>query len=200
MSNKRSKTVRSSAALRGASRPIDPRRAPGKTARRGIDPFAIGLIATSTIGVLVVILFIALNSSGSSSGGGNALSALPGPTQTMIIFSTQTAPNILPRVTIAEAKALTDANDVKIVDVRDKQFYDQGHIKGSINVPHGDLASRLSDLPRSGNLVLYCECPNDEESASVAYALKIAGYTNMRILQGPQALTAWKNAGYPVEP
>jgi rhodanese-related sulfurtransferase len=127
-------------------------------------------------------------------------------TQTMVAFSTLTAPDTLPRVTVQEAKALFDAGNIKFIDVRPKSLttppyaYDQGHIKGAVSVPQGEIRTRINDLPREGNLVLYCDCPNDEESAGTAYSLKTAGYTNMRVLQGPQAYSQWKNAGYPIEP
>jgi rhodanese-related sulfurtransferase len=121
-------------------------------------------------------------------------------TQTMIAFSTQTAPDILPRITIQEAKVLYDAGNIKIIDVRPKDQYDKGHIKGATNVPQNEVGTKVKDLPREGNLVLYCDCPHDEESAGTAYTLKTGGYTNMKVLQGPQAFTEWKNLGYPVEP
>ena len=40
---------------------------------------------------------------------------------------------------------------------------------------------------------------NTEESASVALGLKNSGYTNVKVLQGPNAFGAWQSAGYPVE-
>jgi rhodanese-related sulfurtransferase len=219
MSNRRSKNARRAAYTRGPSRPVDPRRAPAAyqrgyqrgygNQRRGLDPFAMGLIIVTTLAVVLVILFIALQGSnntgaGSSNSAANSNSGSGSPTpnwtQTTVAFSTQTAPDILPRITIQEAKALYDGGNIKIVDVRLKNLYDQGHIKGAVNVPEAEVGSHIKDLPKQGNLVLYCDCPHDEESAGTAYTLKTAGYTNMRVLQGPQAYTLWKNSGYPTEP
>jgi rhodanese-related sulfurtransferase len=137
------------------------------------------------------------NTTAQGSTGGNVT---PDMTATMVAFSTITAPDILPRMTVQEAKALYDAGNIKLIDVRTKELYDQGHIKGAVNVPQNEVGTHIKDLPRDGNLVLYCDCPHDEESAGTAYSLKTAGYTNMHVLEGPQAYSEWKNAGFPVEP
>jgi rhodanese-related sulfurtransferase len=172
----------------------------------------MGLIIVVGLAVVLVILLVALqgsnntsagpstaasNSNGSSSNGG---SPTPDWTQTTVAFSTVTSPDVIPRITVQEAKALYDTGNIKIVDVRVKNIYDQGHIKGAANAPEADLGTHIKDLPKQGNLVLYCDCPHDEESAGAAYSLKSGGYTNVRVLQGPQAYTQWKNAGYPTEP
>jgi len=152
----------------------------------------------------MLLLFMVTQNSGSPGAGspGQAVgnSNVPSATQTMITFSTQTAPDILPRITVADAKALYDAGNVKIIDVREKSFYDQGHIKGATSVPQTQIATRIKDVPKDGTVVLYCDCPHDEESAGTAYTLRSAGYTNMKVLEGPQAYSLWKSAGYPVEP
>src|SRR5207253_8645591 len=53
--------------MRGPSRPIDPRYAPGPVARRGPDTFGMALIGTSVALVLLIILWAAL-----SNGNNNA--------------------------------------------------------------------------------------------------------------------------------
>ena len=216
--------------MRGPSRPVDSRRAPAGYQRgyqrsyqgsyqrgyqsgyqrRGIAPFAMGLMIVVGLAAVLAILYLALQNSNNTSAtnagtpgpasASNGGSPTPNWTQTTVAFTTQTAPDVIPRITIQEAKALYDAGNVKIVDVRLKNLYDQGHIKGAANVPEAEVGTHIKDLPKQGNLVLYCDCPHDEESAGTAYSLKSAGYTNIRVLQGPQAYTLWKNAGYPTEP
>jgi rhodanese-related sulfurtransferase len=207
MSNRQRKNVKRSAYSRGPSRPVDPRRAPGYYRRRGPDPFALSLILISGIVVVVIVAIIAINTSNNSSAGSPAapqipaasISVSPNWTQTTVAFDTVTAPSLIPRITIQDAKALFDTGNVKIIDVRLKQYYDAGHIKGATNIPENTIGTKLNDVPKTGNLILYCDCPHDEESAGTAYSLKTAGYSNMKVLQGPQAFTLWKNAGYPTE-
>ena len=42
------------------------------------------------------------------------------------------------------------------VDVRPKSDYDQGHIKGAINIPLAELQQHFRDLPPHKYLITYC--------------------------------------------
>jgi 3-mercaptopyruvate sulfurtransferase SseA len=42
------------------------------------------------------------------------------------------------------------------VDVRPKAEYEAGHIAGAINIPLGELLTRLKDLPPKKYLITYC--------------------------------------------
>lgn len=202
------KTSRSkSGSMRGPSRPINARNAPGAPRPRRIDNLGIAMIAVSVVAVLVVVFLLANQnkSSGASTTPGTTANSNLDPaaatTQTAITFATQTSPDILPRITVKDAKALYDKNDAKFIDVRVADQYSAGHIKGAVNVPQAEAGKRLADIPKTGNVVVYCDCPHDEESSGVAYNLRFsAGYTNVKILEGPAAFDQWKKAGYPVEP
>ncbi len=145
--------------VRGPSRPIDPRYAPGGPPRRRLDAFGISLLVVSGLALVVlVVILVSQNKGGQPSPStSNGPTALPDMTQTAIAFATMTSPSVLPRITITDAKALYDANNVKIIDVRDAQFYNQGHITGAVNIPQPDVQSRLSEIPKTGNVILYCQ-------------------------------------------
>jgi rhodanese-related sulfurtransferase len=201
------KTSRSkSGSMRGPSRPINARNAPGVPRPRRIDNVGIALIAVSVVAVLVLVFLLANQnkSSGASTTPGTAANTSLDPaaatTQTAVVFATQTSPDILPRITVKDAKALYDKGDAKFIDVRVADQYAAGHIKGAVNVPQAETGKRLADIPKTGNVIVYCDCPHDEESSGVAYNLRFsAGYTNVKILEGPAAFDQWKNAAYPVE-
>ena len=63
------------------------------------------------------------------------------------------------RVPMEQFKALYDdpANRPVVVDVRSKQSFDEGHIKGAISVPEAEVDSRLADLPKDRLIVAYCQ-------------------------------------------
>jgi len=42
------------------------------------------------------------------------------------------------------------------VDVRGKEYYDEGHIPGAINIPLGDLMTHLNELPAHKFIIAYC--------------------------------------------
>ncbi len=60
------------------------------------------------------------------------------------------------RVDVASAKSALDSGQAVVVDVRDKVYYDDGHITGSISIPLSDLESRLGELNQSDWIILYC--------------------------------------------
>ena len=43
-----------------------------------------------------------------------------------------------------------------IVDVRTKSEYDQGHVKGSINIPLGSLQNQYNRIPKSKPVIICC--------------------------------------------
>ena len=42
------------------------------------------------------------------------------------------------------------------VDVRPKDAFDSGHIKGAINIPLSDILLRLKDIPPKKEIITYC--------------------------------------------
>ena len=62
----------------------------------------------------------------------------------------------IPRITVEELKPRVDRNDVTVVDVRNKESFDAGHIKGAIHIPLPSTEAYLSYLPRDKTIVTYC--------------------------------------------
>ncbi|MEK7398222.1 MAG: rhodanese-like domain-containing protein [Candidatus Poribacteria bacterium] len=62
------------------------------------------------------------------------------------------------RVTVDELKGLLDKKaDVVVVDVRDKDGYDIGHIPGAVSMPLPDgINARHGELPKDKTIILYC--------------------------------------------
>lgn len=60
------------------------------------------------------------------------------------------------RITAAEAMKLVKAKKAVYIDVRSKESYDAGHIKGAISIPLTTLNDHLKDLPPGKMLITYC--------------------------------------------
>lgn len=60
------------------------------------------------------------------------------------------------RVTIAELKAMVDRNEAYVVDVRNQQAYDIGHIRGAKLIPETEILNHVGDLPSNKLIVTYC--------------------------------------------
>ncbi len=43
-----------------------------------------------------------------------------------------------------------------LLDVRDLDEFEEGHIEGAVNLPLNDLRSRLAELPRDREIIVYC--------------------------------------------
>lgn len=56
-------------------------------------------------------------------------------------------------------RAMVDEPALTLIDVRPRQEFDSGHVPGAINVPFGELADRLAELPRDSVVVAYCRGP-----------------------------------------
>lgn len=81
---------------------------------------------------------------------------------------------------------------VQILDVREADEWDVGHIEGAVHVPMGDLAARQDDIATDRPVV--CVCRSGARSGHVTTALVNAGYDAHNMEGGMQA---WSRAGLP---
>ena len=65
-----------------------------------------------------------------------------------------------------------------ILDVRTKNEYASGHIKGSVNVSVDQLAKNLSKFPDKSKTIITC-CASGMRSASAKSILKSNGYSEV---------------------
>ena len=65
-----------------------------------------------------------------------------------------------------------------IVDVRSPHEYAGGHIRGSINIPLGNLQGELKRLPDKQKPIITC-CASGMRSASAKNILRSKGYTEV---------------------
>lgn len=70
--------------------------------------------------------------------------------------------NPFANLNVDQAKQLIDKGDVVVLDVRTDREYQAGHIEGAEHLDfYGqDFASKLEDLPKDKNYVVYCASGN----------------------------------------
>ena len=85
----------------------------------------------------------------------------------------------------AEAKALMDSESGYIIlDAREQDEYDEGHIPGAILIPYGEIADRAEkELPDKDQLILVY-CRSGRRSKIAAEELVKIGYTNVKEFGG----------------
>jgi rhodanese-related sulfurtransferase len=81
---------------------------------------------------------------------------------------------------------------VYILDVRQPEEFNQGHIERAVLIPLGTLAANYTTLPKTGKLVVYCR--SGHRSSQAVQFLLNHGYRNAVSLAG--GYTAWTTAGY----
>ena len=108
----------------------------------------------------------------------------------VVVFFTQKNGGGYKQISQDEAKKMMDNGNVIILDVREKDEYDAGHIKGAVLLPVGsinaDTAAAVIDSKDSVVLV-YCRSGNRSKKASAALAK--LGYKNICEFGG---ITTWK--------
>ena len=84
------------------------------------------------------------------------------------------------QITQEEAKEMMDTQEVIVLDVREQDEYDSGHIPGAVLLPVGtiDEDTAAEAIPEKDSTVLvYCRSGNRSKTASAALA--DFGYTNI---------------------
>jgi rhodanese-related sulfurtransferase len=94
--------------------------------------------------------------------------------------------------------ALADAEQPLVIDVRDASEYAAGHVPGAVNIPLGELETRLAELPADRQVVTYCNMHQRGISRGerAAALLRDRGKAASTLDGG---YPAWRAAGLPVE-
>lgn len=69
-----------------------------------------------------------------------------------------------------------------IIDIREKMEYDNGHLKGVINIPLSELRSRVNEVPKDRPVYLHCR--SGQRSYNACLLLQHLGYTNVYNITG----------------
>src|SRR5881275_929549 len=94
------------------------------------------------------------------------------------------------------ATKLNSGEAIIVVDVRDKDEWDEGHIPGATHMSRGTIELDIEEKVPERNAMVICHCGGGGRSALAAESLQKMGYKNVRSMAG--GLKAWKAAGLPV--
>lgn len=84
-------------------------------------------------------------------------------------------------------------DDLFLLDVREPQEWQAGHVAGATHIPMGELGARQQELPADRPIL--CICRSGQRSAMVTSALDGAGYQAHNLEGG---LLAWVEARLPL--
>lgn len=85
------------------------------------------------------------------------------------------------KVPVYKVRELVENNEI-IIDVREKEEYDQGHLVNAKNIPMSEFRQRLDEIPKDKPVYLHCR--SSQRSYNVIMALQDLGYKNLYNIDG----------------
>ncbi|HME88580.1 MAG TPA: rhodanese-like domain-containing protein [Chthoniobacterales bacterium] len=94
-----------------------------------------------------------------------------------------------------DAAQKAKSSDAVIVDVREKEEWDESHIPDAVHMSRGTIELEVEEKFPNRNTTIICQCGGGGRSALAAESLQKMGYKNVRSLAG--GFKAWKVASLP---
>ena len=95
-----------------------------------------------------------------------------------------------------EAAEKSKRGEAVIIDVREKDEWDEEHIPDAIHMSRGTIELDIEEKVPDLNAMIVCHCGGGGRSALAAESLQKMGYKNVRSMGG--GFKAWKAAGLPI--
>jgi Rhodanese-related sulfurtransferase len=70
---------------------------------------------------------------------------------------------------------------VKFIDTRDVDQFDTGTIPGAHHIEWRQVLERMDEIPKAGKVILFCN--TGSLSSQATFALRVAGFDNVVVLQ-----------------
>ena len=74
--------------------------------------------------------------------------------------------------------------ELLVLDVRTAAEFDEGHIRGAVNIPYDSLTARIAEVGPAGGHDVVVYCRSGRRSAIALTTLKDAGFTRLFHLDG----------------
>lgn len=106
---------------------------------------------------------------------------------------------VVTRIELTQATRRFGARQALFIDARPGEDYQQGHIRGAINLRLGDLSFTQRDSRLSGRspLIVYGQDPGSATAVALAKRLLELEYEGVEYFEPGYA--AWRSAGLPTE-
>jgi rhodanese-related sulfurtransferase len=101
------------------------------------------------------------------------------------------------RINVAEAKEMMTNGGAAVIDVRNPDEYQGGHVPGATLIPVNNVFQRREELPKDGKIIFVCAV--GQRSALAAEMAAAAGLPADRLYNLEGGTDAWRKAGEPVE-
>lgn len=89
------------------------------------------------------------------------------------------------QITAEDAKKIMDSGEKHIVlDTREQDEFDEGHIPGAILIPYTEIESKAEEILPDKDMLILVYCRSGRRSKIAAESLAKLGYTNVKEFGG----------------
>ena len=132
--------------------------------------------------IISVLLCILLTACGNDSSIG-IIGGADGPTS--IIVSEKGEKAMYEQITAEEAKKIMDSGEEHIIlDTREQDEFDEGHIPGAILIPYTEIENEAEAMLPDKDKLILVYCRSGRRSKIAAESLSKLGYTNIKEFGG----------------
>ena len=96
----------------------------------------------------------------------------------------------------AEMTRMMNHEKAVVLDVREEEDFEQGHVLNAVNIPAGKLVEQSESLSRYKERPLILTCRQGMDSIRAARIIRQKGFEKIYCLKG--GLQAWRNANLPL--
>ena len=132
--------------------------------------------------IISILLCILLTACGNDSSIG-IIGGADGPTS--IIVSEKGEKAMYEQITAEEAKKIMDSGEEHIIlDTREQDEFDEGHIPGAILIPYTEIENKAEAMLPDKDKLILVYCRSGRRSKIAAESLFKLGYTNIKEFGG----------------
>jgi len=100
------------------------------------------------------------------------------------------------RVSLEEGRQLFESQQVVMFDIREPDEHATGVANGALLLPMSQLNQRAGEIPKDPTQPVLIICNTQNRSSKVVQAMKDAGWTNVRYVNG--GMSDWARKGWPM--
>ena len=132
--------------------------------------------------IISVLLCILLTACGKDSSIG-IIGGADGPTSIIVAEKGEKA--MYEQITPEEAKKIMDSGEEHIIlDTREQDEFDEGHIPGAILIPYTEIENKAEEMLPDKDKLILVYCRSGRRSKIAAEALSKLGYTKVKEFGG----------------
>lgn len=134
------------------------------------------------LGITSILLCILLSGCGNDSSIG-IIGGADGPTSIIVAEKGEKA--MYEQITPEEAKKIMDSGEEHIIlDTREQDEFDSGHIPGAILIPYNEIENKAEEMIPDKDKLILVYCRSGRRSKISAESLAKIGYTNVKEFGG----------------